>query len=115
MYYDTFEKLCALHGTKPAHVASATGVKTATLSSWKNGTYTPKVDKLMAIADYFGVTIDYLVRGEEANAIADTANKDYALSRMPDKIKEYALKLSKLDQEKQNQIMSLIDMLDNKN
>lgn len=115
MYYDTFEKLCTLHGVKPAHVANATGVKTATLSSWKNGTYTPKVDKLMAIADYFGVTIDHLVRGEEANAITDAANKDYALSRMPDKIKEYALKLSKLDQEKQSQIMSLIDMLGNKN
>ncbi len=115
MYYDTFEKLCALHGVKPAHVASATGVQTATLSSWKNGAYTPKVDKLMNIAEYFGVTVDYLLKGEEANSISAVASLDYVLSQMPDNIKEYALKLSKLDQEKQNQIMSLIDMLDNKN
>lgn len=115
MYYDTFEKLCTSHGVKPAHVASATGVKTATLSSWKNGTYTPKADKLMTIAEYFGVTVDYLLKGEEATSISSVASLDYSLSKMPNNIKECALKLSKLDQEKQNQIMSLIDMLDNKN
>ena len=32
-----------------------------TLSEWKKGTYTPKQDKLQKIADYFGVTLDYLM------------------------------------------------------
>jgi len=36
-----------------------------TLSQWKNGRSTPKVDKLQKIADYFGVTIDYLLNGKE--------------------------------------------------
>lgn len=36
-----------------------------TLSDWKNGKSTPKQDKLMKIADYFGVTVEYLMTGEE--------------------------------------------------
>lgn len=113
--YEIYQRLLDKKGLKNADVARATGISNMTLSDWKRGKTTPKADKIEKIAGFLDVTVDYLVRGEEANAIADTANKDYALSRMPDKIKEYALKLSKLDQDKQNQIMSLIDMLDNKN
>ncbi|MPN11830.1 hypothetical protein SDC9_159138 [bioreactor metagenome] len=35
------------------------------LSEWKKGSYTPKQDKLQKIADYFGVTVDYLMTGKE--------------------------------------------------
>lgn len=113
--YEIYQRLLDEKGLKNADVARATGISNMTLSDWKRGKTRPKADKIEKIASFLGVTVDYLVRGEEANAIADAANKDYAMSQMPDKIKEYALKLSKLDQEKQNQIMSLIDMLDNKN
>lgn len=113
--YEIYQRLLDEKGLKNADVARATGISDMTLSDWKRGKTRPKADKIAKIASFLGVTVDYLVRGEEANAIADAANKDYAMSHMPDKIKEYALKLSKLDQEKQNQIMSLIDMLDNKN
>ena len=39
-----------------------------TLSDWKNGKTTPKQDKLLKIADYFGVSLDYLMTGKEPNA-----------------------------------------------
>lgn len=65
MYYENFEKLCNLKSVKPSTVSKATGISTATLTSWKQGKYTPKQDKLQLIADYFGVTIDYLMTGEE--------------------------------------------------
>lgn len=65
MYYENFEKLCALNKVKPSHVSKATGISTATLTSWKQGKYTPKNDKLQKIADYFGVSIDYIVNGNE--------------------------------------------------
>ena len=38
-----------------------------TLSEWKKGTYTPKQDKLQKIADYFGVTLDYLMGNTHAD------------------------------------------------
>ncbi len=42
-------------------VSKDTGISTATLSNWKMGRYTPKVDKIKAIADFFGVSVDYFL------------------------------------------------------
>lgn len=61
MYYDKFEYLCKLKGVNASKVSKATGISTATLSSWKNGKYTPKNAKLQVIADYFGVPLTYFV------------------------------------------------------
>lgn len=65
MYYEIFEKLCADRGVRPGTVSAATGISTATLTSWKQGKYTPKPDKLQKIADYFGVSLEYLLKGEQ--------------------------------------------------
>ena len=59
MYYAKFQELCAMRGVRPATVSRATGISTATMTSWKQGKYTPKIDKLQKIADYFGVSVDY--------------------------------------------------------
>ena len=64
MYYEIFEKLCRERGITPSKVSKATGISTATLTSWKQGKYTPKQDKLGKIADFFGVTVDYLMYGK---------------------------------------------------
>lgn len=64
MYYENFEKLCVLNDVRPGTVSKATGISTATLTSWKQGKYTPKQDKLQLIADYFNVSVDYLMTGE---------------------------------------------------
>ena len=58
--YEIFEKLLRKRHTTAYRVAKDTGVTTATLSSWKQGKYTPKLEKLQKIADYFGVSPDYL-------------------------------------------------------
>lgn len=62
--YDVFEKLCESHGVTPYRVGKETGISTATFTAWKQGKYTPKPEKLQKIADYFGVSIDYLKTGE---------------------------------------------------
>ena len=63
--YSVFEKLLKDRGITAYKVAKDTGVTTATLSSWKTGRYEPKPEKLKIIADYFGVSVDYLMTGEE--------------------------------------------------
>lgn len=65
MYYENFARLCELSDVKPSQVSKATGISTATLSSWKKGLYTPKNDKLQKIADFFQVPIEY-IRGESS-------------------------------------------------
>lgn len=63
--YEIFEQLLLKHGITAYRVAKETGITTATLTNWKQGKYTPKQDKLQKIADYFGVTVDYLMTGKE--------------------------------------------------
>ena len=64
MYYDNFQELCKRKGVKPGTVSRETGISTSTLTAWKQGKYTPKPEKLQKIADYFGVTLEYLMTGE---------------------------------------------------
>lgn len=59
--YEKFAYLLAKTNKTAYQVAKDTGVSTATLSSWKKGEYTPKVDKLKVLADYFGVDINYFI------------------------------------------------------
>ena len=66
MSYEVFKKLCEDAGVRPREVSKETGVSEAALSSWKRGRYTPKIDKLQAIADFFGVTTEYLLTGKQA-------------------------------------------------
>lgn len=113
MYYENFEELCKRDGVKPGTVAKATGIATATFTSWKQGKYTPKPEKLQLVADYFKVSVDYLINGKEPEFTIEMAQTDVALTNMEKRVKEYALKLSALPKEKQEQIMSLIDMLNN--
>lgn len=53
-----------------------TGIPTATISNWKAGRYTPKQDKLKRIADYFGVSVDFLITGKEETAVAQETHVD---------------------------------------
>ena len=46
-------------------VAKEAGVTQTALSNWKSGRSTPTVKTLQKIADYFGVTVDYLMTGKE--------------------------------------------------
>lgn len=62
--YKNYEKIRDAHGYTDYRVAKETGISTSTLSEWKANLSKPKVDKLLKIADLFGVTVDELVREE---------------------------------------------------
>lgn len=63
--WERFLDLCMARGVRPADVSRATGIPSPTFSEWKAGKYTPKQDKLLKIAEYFGVSLDYLTTGTE--------------------------------------------------
>lgn len=63
--YKVFEALLSTYGVSAYQVAKATGISTGSLSDWKKGRSSPKADKLQKIADYFGVTVDYLLGNEQ--------------------------------------------------
>lgn len=55
--YKVFEALLEKNNETAYRVARETGISTATLTEWKKGTYEPKIEKLMLIADHFGVPV----------------------------------------------------------
>ena len=86
------------------------GFSNGLISKWKNSV--PSHDRLKKVADYFGVTSDYLMTGEKTNN-KELARIDIELSKQDIETKNYMLKFAKLELEKKKQIMSLIDMLSN--
>lgn len=63
-----YERYCKLRdsmGYKDSDVARETGITKSTFSDWKAGRYSPKKDKLLKIASFLGVSINYLMTGEE--------------------------------------------------
>lgn len=62
--YEVFEQLLQKNGVTPYKVAKEAGVTQTALSNWKSGRSTPTTKTLQKIADYFGVTIDFLMTGK---------------------------------------------------
>ena len=69
--YEIFEELLKRKGITAHTVSKATGITSATFSSWKKGIYTPKQEKMQKIADYLGVSVSYLM-GLDENPPAPT-------------------------------------------
>ena len=63
--YEIFEQLLQKNGISAYKVSKEAGVTQTALSNWKNGRNTPSAQTLQKIADYFGVSIDYLRTGKE--------------------------------------------------
>jgi transcriptional regulator with XRE-family HTH domain len=59
--YEIFDNLLKINNVTAYRVAKDTGITYSILSEWKAGRSTPKADKLQKIADYFNVTVEYLI------------------------------------------------------
>lgn len=89
--YEIFASLMKERGITAYRVAKDTGVSQSTLSAWKLGQAVPKIDKMVAIANYFGVTVEYLTTGKTDPKIS-TSGRVYHFS---DKTAEMAELLTK--------------------
>lgn len=65
--YEAYARLRDERGMTDYKVCKETGIASATLSAWKSGHYTPKIDKLLKIAKLFNVTVTDLL--EEPDAV----------------------------------------------
>jgi repressor LexA len=63
--YKNFKKLLEERNISAYRVGKDTGIAQSTLSDWKTGKSTPKLDKLITIANYFSVPIERLIEGDD--------------------------------------------------
>ena len=69
--YEVFEQLLQKFGVTTYQVSKATGIGQSTFSSWKARRNLLSGEKAKIIADYFGVSVDYLMTGEDKTDISD--------------------------------------------
>lgn len=107
--YEVFAKLLQEHNVTPYRIHKETGVSQTTLSEWKKGRSAPKVDKLQKIADYFGVTLEYLTGTEDQkpapSAPPTTSEIKFALfgdREIDDEVYEEVKAFAKFAQERRN-------------
>lgn len=61
MLYERIFHLMQERGVRASDIVKQTGIKQSTITEWKMGRSSPSVNALVMLADYFGVTVDYLV------------------------------------------------------
>lgn len=66
--YEIFEQLLQEHGVTTADVCKATGIGQSTMSNWKSRRNLISGKNARLIADYFGVSVDYLMSGKEPSS-----------------------------------------------
>ncbi|MFQ9818783.1 MAG: helix-turn-helix domain-containing protein [Subdoligranulum sp.] len=88
MFYDTFHKLCLDKGVSDSRACTDMGLSRSYAAKMKNKDGTPSMDSLSAMSEYFGVSVDYLLHGDEPQKEKPTAQggelteKDVALINM---------------------------------
>lgn len=65
--YEIFVQLLHEYGVTPYKVSKETGISQTTFSNWKSGRSIPKAESMQKIADYFGVSLEYLLTGKKSN------------------------------------------------
>lgn len=91
--YTRIKELCMENDITFNKLETEVGMSTASISKWRH-TVSPTIDKIVKIAAYFQVSIDYLVGASDIRSTADTLTNDpdyislqRARERMTDKDK----------------------------
>lgn len=96
MLFDKLTALCKSKGVSLWKLEKTLGFGNATLSKWMIAS--PGIDKVQRVADYFGVSVDYLLdRGGDIKLSADS--------------KLVAVTFDNLTPEKQELVKKYVDML----
>lgn len=74
--YEIFAKLLKEKELKAADVTRATGIKSPVFSEWKKGKSKPNTEKMIKIANFLGVSVEYLTTGKEPEI-----NEEYYLNK----------------------------------
>lgn len=79
IFYAQFEKLCEQNHIKPSALARKLGFSPSAPGRWKGGAV-PQSDTLRRLTEYFGVTTDYLLYGDEPprNMVGNISNSAVA-------------------------------------
>lgn len=118
MFWDNYLKLCTEKKSSPNKVAAELGFSNATCTQWKKKGSTPGGANLKKLADYFGVSTDFLIANNEisqidpdAEAPAPTRINENELSLEEKTIVNHMVKVLREVNEEQRQILTNVLLL----
>lgn len=80
MVYDKFCDLCSQKGVSPSKAAMDAGFSKSLISKWKSKQeIVPSSEVLQKIADYFGVSVDYLLGKEKQPTDGELSDEEKAM------------------------------------
>lgn len=72
-FWEIFNNLCKSAGKKPTPLMKEIGIAPGVVTQWKNGGL-PSGSNLIELANYFGVSVDYLLGRTNSEAINNSIN-----------------------------------------
>ena len=80
MVYDKFCDLCSQKGVSPSKAAMDAGLSKSPISKWKSKQeIVPSSEVLQKVADYFGVSVDYLFGKEKQPTDGELSDEEKAM------------------------------------
>lgn len=64
MIYENIKRLCNEKGITISTLEKACGISNGTIGKWADGKSAPRVPTAQRIAEYFGVSVDELLKSE---------------------------------------------------
>ena len=107
MFYDNLVTLCVKHNTTPSRVAIAIGLNKSSASNWKKTGQLPTDVNLQKLADYFSVSVDFLLNGTQPETKKDQSAEIDKLANTEIK-KQLVEYLNELPEEKIIALLTLI-------
>lgn len=102
LLYDRIKKLCSRRNTTITKLESDLGFSKGSIKKWGK-TSSPSIDKVVKVATYFNVSVDYLAgMSEIACSMTDVLNDKDIIS-----IQKAMQKMSAKDKDKMMQILNL--------
>lgn len=109
--YEIFEKILKEKGLKAADVSRGTGLTSTFFTDWKKGkSKNPNPVSLQKIAEFLGVSLDYLMTGSDSKYSDADALLDVRISEDIE-LKEALKKYYTLDEQKKKHVIETINML----
>lgn len=108
--HENIKRLRNERGLTLEEVGKRTGTTKQTIKRYESGEISAiPYDRIVLLAKCFCVSPGYLMGWEENNVIIEQADMDADIIMMEKRLKEYALKLSKLSEEDREDVMKMID------
>lgn len=84
MFYDTLKALCDERNISPSKAAAECGISRSTVTWWKQHKTNPNSEQVSKLANYFNVSIDYLLGNKQKETPALTKKDERDISKRLD-------------------------------